>query len=217
MVRASGVVLVAALGVAALPGVVAADEYDDDEYDDEEPGPTGTRVEAAVGLMFGSIGADDYVGDATGGAIDLGIRRRRWLGYGEYGLYHHHGKLADMSISGLLHRASANARYDLEQLWFDRHAVLSAWAEVGIGYQLIRWEAGGTLGRPDASIGIGGGIQVGKENHRIGIGYAIRLIATPAPERKGEPLQCAGPCYEPTGPLGLDVGGLLVILFPFEV
>jgi hypothetical protein len=205
----SSVVLCVAL-VAALPEVAVADEWD-------EPAPRRARFEAAVGLMFGSHGADDYVGDQTGGAIDVGIRSGKWFGYGEYALFHHHGELADMTISGLLHRASANVRYDLKQLWFDDAGVLSAWIEAGIGYELIRWEAGGNLGRPDASIGVGGGIQIGKAGKRIGIGYAIRLLATPAPERKGEPLQCAGPCYEPTGPLGVDLGGIFVILFPFEL
>jgi hypothetical protein len=214
MVRASGVVLGVALGVAALPGVAVAEG---DELGSDEPEPRRARVEAAVGLMFGSVGADDYVGSATGGAIDLGLRRGRWFGYGEYALFQHDGELADVAISGLLHRASANARYDLRQLWFGDEAVLSAWFEAGLGYELIRWEGGGNLGRPDASVGIGGGIQVGEEASRIGIGYSIRLLFTPAPERKGEPMQCAGPCYEPTGPLGVDVGGLFVILFPFEV
>lgn len=211
MVRATGVVVLAVL--AAMPGASIAD----DELSSEDPRGQRVRVEAAVGLMFGSHGVDDYVGDHDGGAFALGLRRGRWFGYGEYALFQHDGEVGEHTISGLLHRASLNGRYDIKQMWFGPRAVLAAWLEVGTGYELVRWEGGGSLGRPDLSVGLGGGIQIGDDGDRIGIGYAVKLLVAPAPERKDDMPGCAGPCYEASGPLGVDVGGLFVILFPFGV
>ena len=92
---------------------------------------------------------------------------------------------------------------------------LDFWGEAGLGVEHLRWDAGGTLTRPDLSLGIGATfIYLGRSRHS-GITAGLRITIAPRTDDDGAPPTCGGPCDTATPPASLDRSFLFDITVPF--
>jgi hypothetical protein len=112
-------------------------------------------------------------------------------------------------IDGIVHRIGANVRYSVAKLTGDDVPLRGDfWLEGGIGEQMIRWDLGGELHRPDVSFGFGGqfGGRFGREHdHHAGMYYALKVTLARAPsEFSDRAPTCAGPCDSATRPISVD-------------
>src|SRR6185503_4624260 len=135
-------------------------------------------------------------GDSSGTAIpfhlDLGLRRDRWLAFASYDVFGvtarvpalpapdatdaaRTSELASLGDgSGLAHRVGVAARYTLTR-FSESDGGLDFWTEGGLGVEHLRWDAGGTLTRPDISLGIGATfVYLGRSTHS-GITAGLRI------------------------------------------
>jgi hypothetical protein len=186
------------------------------------------RAFAAVGVRFGNFTIN---GDSSGTAIpfhiDAGLRRSRWLVFGSYdvlGVTAHVPPPDDparmtssVSLgdgSGLAHRFGATARYSVGRFG-ESDGGLELWTEGGIGVQHLRWDAGGTLTRPDVTFGIGlTVIYLGREHHTGGT-LGLHVMLSPRNDTSNTVPTCGGPCDTATAPGTLDRSFLFDITVPF--
>ena len=167
-----------------------------------------TRVFAAAG---GRIGSFTLEGNGTGAAIafhlDLGVRRDRWLAFGSYD--------ALGVTTGLAHRLGVAARYSLSR-FAENDVGLDVWTEAGVGVEHVRWDAGGTLTRPDLALGIGATLLYLDRVRHTGVTAGLRI--TIAPRDVSAPAHapsCGGPCDTATPPASFDRSFLFDITVPF--
>ena len=191
-----------------------------------------TRMFAAAGVRFGSFTIN---GDSSGTAIpfhlDLGVRRDRWLAFASYDVFGvtarvpalppgpiEAARASELSAlgdgSGVAHRFGVAARYTLSR-FSENDGGLDFWGEAGLGVEHLRWDAGGTLTRPDLSLGIGATfIYLGRSRH-AGITAGLRITIAPRTDGANAPPTCGGPCDTATPPASLDRSFLFDITIPF--
>jgi hypothetical protein len=186
------------------------------------------RAFAAIGVRFGNFTIN---GDSSGTAIpfhiDAGVRRSRWVVFASYDVL---GVSADVPApddparttssvptgdgSGLAHRLGATARYSVGRFG-ETDGGLELWTEGGIGVQHLRWDAGGTLTRPDVGFGVGMTvIYLGREHHTGGT-IGLHVMLSPRNDTSNTAPACGGPCDTATPPSSLDRGFLFDITLPF--
>lgn len=187
---------------------------------------------AAAGVRFGSFTIN---GDSSGTAIpfhlDLGVRRDRWLAFASYDVFGVTARVPALAPggadtaraselpplgdgSGLAHRLGIAARYTLTRFG-ESDGGLEIWAEGGLGVEHLRWDAGGTLTRPDLALGIGATfIYLGRSRHS-GITTGLRITIAPRNDVSNAPPACGGPCDTATPPSSLDRSFLFDITVPF--
>jgi hypothetical protein len=147
-----------------------------------------------------------------------GVHHERLTLLGEYSLggigYHPDalpaGLRADVSSvpgsDGLIHRFGAVARYayakaatDVEDEGFQ--VLGDLYVDLGAGVEVIRWDNGGTLVRPDLAFGIGGEWGFRVSSHQRGlVSVALRMHVARRDDRDGLPEVCSAPCTSPTSP-----------------
>lgn len=190
------------------------------------------RVYAAAGVRFGSFTIN---GDSSGTAIpfhlDLGVRRDRWLAFASYDVFGVTARVPSLSPaetaaarspelsslgdgSGLAHRFGVAARYTLSRFG-ESDGGLDFWAEGGVGVEHLRWDAGGTLTRPDLSLGVGATVIFLGRTHHAGITIGLRVTIAPRNNASNAPPTCGGPCDTATAPASLDRSFLFDITVPF--
>lgn len=183
------------------------------------------RWEGAFGIRVGTFHVGPFDGFAFGFHLDGGVRLDRLFLYGEYsymGISNTPPAQSDQSamssvpidtkpqeISGIVQRVGANARYSLGKLASNDIPIRGDfWIEGGVGEQLVRWDRGGELHRPDLSFGFGGqfSARLGHaHDHRAGFYYALKATFAHAPAAYLQQTKtCAGPCDTPTGPIPVD-------------
>jgi hypothetical protein len=153
--------------------------------------------------------------------LAAGLHRSRLSLLGEYslgGIGYHPSSLATLSPArsdgspvtvgsdGLMHRFGAVARWayakgqsDVESGGFQGLGDL--YVDVGAGVEVIRWDDGGTLLRPDLAFGIGGetGFRVSK-TQRGTLAVALRMHVARRDDRDNLAATCAAPCTWPSAP-----------------
>lgn len=192
-----------------------------------------TRVFVAAGVRFGSFTIN---GDSSGTAIpfhlDAGVRTGRWLAFASYDAFGVTARVPALPAagtadaarslelaalgdgSGLAHRLGAAARYTLAR-FSENDGGLDFWGEAGLGVQHLRWDAGGTLTRPDLSLGIGATfVYLGRSRHS-GITAGLRITIAPRNDHANAPPACGGPCDTATPPASFDRSFLFDLTVPF--
>jgi hypothetical protein len=189
------------------------------------------RISGGIGVRFGSFTVN---GDSTGAAIpfhlDLGARHRRLFLFASYDLFSIDANVptiepGDTSAraaaltqlgdgSGLVHRVGATARYALAR-FAEHDGGFDLWTEAGVGFQHVRWDAGGVWTRPDLALGFGATmLYLGKRQH-AGASIGLRVMLAPRSDVMGAPAVCGGPCDEATPPSGTDRSFMFDITVPF--
>ena len=79
----------------------------------------------------------------------------------------------------------------------------NVWAEAGIGFQHVAWDAGGVWTRPELSFGVGGTMFGRGDTKHGGMTAGFRVTLAPRNNASG-PSICAGPCDMATAPSGWD-------------
>ena len=146
-----------------------------------------------------------------------GIHRSRLSFLAEYSLggvgYHttlsparSDGTPVTVGSDGLMHRFGAVARWayakgqtDVESDGFQ--ALGDLYVDAGAGVEVIRWDDGGELVRPDLAFGIGGefGFRASK-TQRGTLSIALRMHVARRNDRDNLAETCAAPCTSPTAP-----------------
>jgi hypothetical protein len=187
---------------------------------------------AAAGVRFGSFTIN---GDSSGTAIpfhlDLGVRRDRWAAFASYDVFGVTARVPALAPagadtartselpslgdgSGLAHRIGVAGRYTLTR-FSESDGGLDFWTEAGFGVEHLRWDAGGTLTRPDVSLGIGATFIYLGSSHHAGITVGLRITIAPRNDASNAPPACGGPCDTATPPATLDRSFLFDITLPF--
>lgn len=146
--------------------------------------------------------------------IAAGIHRDRIAFLAEYSLggMGYHPMLSpargDVTIGsdGLIHRLGAVARFayakgqsDVESGGFQGLGDL--FVDAGAGVEMIRWDDGGTLVRPDLSFGLGGETGFRVSPHQRGtLEIALRVHVARRSDRDGLADTCSAPCSWPSAP-----------------
>jgi hypothetical protein len=146
--------------------------------------------------------------------FDAGVHRDRLSFLGEYslgGIGYHPMVTAlrtDGAIGsdGLIHRfggvarwAYAKAATEVEDEGFQ--VLGDLYVDVGGGIEVIRWDNGGTLVRPDLAFGIGGewGFRVSPKQRGL-VSIALRMHVARRNDRDNAAEVCSAPCSWPTSP-----------------
>lgn len=149
--------------------------------------------------------------------FDAGLHRSRLSFLAEYSLggigYHttlsparSDGSPVTVGSDGLMHRFGAVVRWayakgqsDVESGGFQGLGDL--YVDAGAGVEVIRWDDGGTLVRPDLAFGIGGetGFRVSK-TQRGTLAVALRMHVARRDDRDNLAATCAAPCTWPSEP-----------------
>jgi len=172
-----------------------------------------------VGMLIGGFRVGPISGMAAGLKLGAGVRLDRIALDGEYDFISvgESDYTNPDPVRGLVHRIGANIRYSFATL--SKHGFPlrgDFWLEAGVGRQYLRWYGGGKLTRNDVSLGLAGQLsfRFGETKHKkIGLFYALKVMASKRPDEKMLPPTCAGPCDEPTGPIPYDLG----VFFDFAV
>lgn len=201
------------------------------DYDADRDRYARWRLSGGIGVRFGGFMVN---GDSTGVAIpfhlDLGARHRRLYVFASYDLFSIDAEVpsfdpADTARaseltalgdgSGLVHRVGATARYAIARLG-EHDGGLDVWTEAGVGFQHVRWDAGGVWTRPDLEIGLGATVlYLGRKQH-AGASIGLRILLAPRSDvMGGEPAVCGGPCDRATPPSGTDRSFMFDITLPF--
>lgn len=200
MRRTLGVIVFVALGLVGA-GTARADR-----------GIRSARLEGGIGIRYGSFLID---GEDPGGVhpfhFDAGLRFDRWLFDLEYQLASVHldadaaarGGATFGGARGLVHRAGANARWSFGRVG-ESDGGFDVWAELGLGVEHIRWNAGGAWTRPDLALGIGTSLLGWSAHEHGGLSVGLRVTLARRHDVTGAPATCAGPCDAPTPPTGWD-------------
>ncbi|HUJ57453.1 MAG TPA: hypothetical protein VLX92_03145 [Kofleriaceae bacterium] len=179
------------------------------------PGPHWQRE---LDARFGSATVDgapiDY---KLGVAIAGGLRFDRLTVLGEYAIagvgYQGpfdasaaRGALPEGDTDGIMHRFGltgrvAFARGDTEPSVGNPGVDGTLWLEAGAGEEIIDWDKGGALHRPDLALGIGvtGGYRTGHGN-RGGIVLGFRVLFAERTDLDQTSATCSAPCTEATRP-----------------
>ena len=183
----------------------------------EKPRPF--RLEAGIGVRWGSflVNNVDATESVTQFHLDGGFRFRdhRVFLYGQYALQSMQIPLDELAARsgtpvgigngrGLLHRLAAHGRYTFARGVGEGDGGIDLFADVGVGVQHIRWDAGGAWTRPDLQLALGlAGFGVGDTQHG-GLSIAMVLTLAPRNDVAGAGPGCGGPCDYATEPTGFD-------------
>ena len=181
------------------------------------------RWEGAFGFRVGSFHVGSFDGLAFGLHLDGGIRFDKLQLLGEYSFMSISqqpptdndaaaAKAAPTpaaDLSGIVQRVGLDARYSVAKIVGEEVPLRGDfWLEGGFGEQVIRWELGGELHRPDVSFGFGGqfSARFGEHHdHHVGVYYAFKALLAHGPASYvNSPPTCAGPCDTATRPIGID-------------
>jgi hypothetical protein len=149
--------------------------------------------------------------------FDAGVHRDRFALLAEYSIggvgYHTtivpergDGTPVNVGSDGLIHRFGALARYSFAKIAStpesDEFQVMGdLFIDAGAGVEVIRWDDGGTLVRPDLALGIGGSLAFRVSNHQRGaLSVALRSYAARRSDRDGLAELCSAPCSWPSSP-----------------
>jgi hypothetical protein len=149
--------------------------------------------------------------------FDAGIHRDRLALLAEYSIggigYHTtivpergDGTPVSVGSDGLIHRFGALGRYSFAKIASapesdEFQAIGDLFVDVGAGVEVIRWDDGGTLVRPDLAFGIGASLAFRVSNHQRGaLSVAVRSYAARRSDRDGLPETCSAPCSWPSSP-----------------
>ncbi len=167
--------------------------------------PIEKRVEFDVGLLLGGMDIGTTRADATGLAVNAGIR------LGELSIL---GEVDYMALRaeerGTMTRVGITSRYSLVPLGDDhRFATSDIWLEGGVGWEHMTWRSGGVLDRADVVLGIGWQANIimdRKTAHPRFLGpyFALRTFVAQGPAADGM-VTCGGPCDRQTLPSSTDV------------
>jgi hypothetical protein len=181
------------------------------------------RWEGAFGIRVGSFHVGEFDGSGFGVHLDGGVRVDRLLLMAEYGFMSISNEpdqpsgtaeattapLPASVLEGFVQRFGVDARYSVGKVASDEIPLRGDfWVEGGFGEQLVRWDRGGELHRPDLSLGFGGQFS-GRfghgHDHHAGIYYALKATFAHAPTAYANlPPTCAGPCDNATRPISID-------------
>ena len=211
---------------------IATPAYEHPPYEPRRSRWTQLRLFVAAGVRFGSFTIN---GDSSGTAIpfhlDAGVRRDRWLAFASYDVFGvtarvpavpdgplgaaRSSELAGLGDgSGVAHRVGVAARYTLSR-FSENDGGLDFWGEAGLGVEHLRWDAGGTLTRPDLALGIGATfVYLGRSRHS-GITAGLRITIAPRTDDANAPPACGGPCDTATPPASFDRSFLFDLTVPF--
>lgn len=177
------------------------------------------RWEGAFGIRVGDYRAGAFDGTAFGFHLDGGMRFDRVQLLAEYSLLEVSqdvpaasdamGAQAMTTTDGLVQRVGLDARYSLGKLASEDIPLRGDfWIEGGVGEELLQWQLGGEMHRPDVSFGFGGQFsgRFGRaHDHHAGLYYALKATFARAPASYADlPATCAGPCDTATRPIGID-------------
>jgi hypothetical protein len=149
--------------------------------------------------------------------FDAGVHRDRLALLAEYSIggigYHTtivpergDGTPVSVGSDGLIHRFGALARYSFAKIASapdseEFQAIGDLFVDVGAGVEVIRWDDGGTLVRPDLAFGIGASLGFRVSNHQRGaFSVAFRSYAARRSDRDGLAETCSAPCSWPSSP-----------------
>ena len=209
--------------LALAPSIARADEAFDEMLH--------WQIEPA--FRFGPVRLDGQTVGFIGGALDLGVRFRRFALVAD---------LAEMSVEaetapaltiaqgvampglvagsgGTMDRFGMTGRYYFTRM-VDHDVLGDAWVGLGVGREVFEWDVGGTLARTDLLLAIGGtfgGHQDFRRDERrwwMGTSFVLNVIYA----RRGDGLQpfaCGGPCDVATRPSGFDRTIAVDWSFPF--
>jgi hypothetical protein len=146
-----------------------------------------------------------------------GVHRERLALLAEYSLggigYHTtlspqrtDGTAVTVGSDGLIHRVGAVARWayakaqtDVESGGFQ--ALGDLYVDLGAGVEVIRWDDGGTLVRPDLAFGFGGEFGFRATSHQRGtVAIALRMHVARRSDRDNLAETCSAPCSSPSAP-----------------
>jgi hypothetical protein len=114
---------------------------------------------------------------------------------------------APTSNSGSFTRIGALARYTVRSKFGgtssgEKSLLARAWILAGVGHEIVLWDAGGRLTRPDLAIGLGGSFGgIGKRS--FGDSY-FEIQLWIAPRSRSGATTCGGPCDIATPPPPFD-------------
>lgn len=179
------------------------------------------RWEAAVGGTFGTIKLRHQ--DIGGGGLILqgGMRNHRFAVMADYRDIGVHwtadgnaarGQVPPVDTDGNLHRFALSARWNVLSLGATTEPLMHEFCEVfalaGVGAQLIEWDQGGALWRPDLELGGGVRMYGIRINDRRTVGVLFRLaeVMTRRPAGYDTSPTCVGPCDVATSPTGWEKG-----------
>jgi hypothetical protein len=198
------------------------DEEDEVDRDRRDPVlPQMPRFLIELGFVSSDMMVDRFETDIDAFVIAAGRLRGRTYYYGELISGWQHGKLDGERTSGFAGTASLRARRAVGRMHLDDKresiwATADTWVDVGIGYQLLRW-GDGQVGRPEVSLGIGGGYLLGKRSRCGGMGLELRLIVAPGARVESTAGRCIGACEPASVSLHrYDVGAQATFRFPFS-
>jgi hypothetical protein len=191
------------LAVLAICDVARADERADERI----------RLEGGLGVRWvDMILVNQDVDAGHQGHLDVGVRRDRWLVYGEYDLMQLTYKGPPIEVGergtetvngrGLLHRLGGNVRYTVGRIGNSHDGGLDLYGELGGGIEHFVWDIGGVLTRPDLAIGVGTQ-ALALDDHQFG-GISLGFRAVLARHDAHGALACGGPCDRATAPTGWD-------------
>jgi hypothetical protein len=188
----------ALVAIASLATLAAADDR-----------PPSVSWEAQIALRGGTLRFDE----GTSGAIGLGARFGIVLGrlavlvdYSDLGTSAPPGWMfgpaamggvaPSAGSNGTLFRFGALARYQVRN---SGHTYIErAWLSAGLGEELVVWDVGGRLHRPDFAIGFGGALG-GRGTRAWGDSF-LEVTLWIAPRALGGATTCGGPCDIATPP-----------------
>ena len=176
----------------------------------------GTTMEGSVAARMGSYQLD---GVDTGEIClhsSLGMRHDRLALVGAYDYCGttwpgmdttRGGPASSRDADGSIHQLALFGRWYFAHLSMKPADVWLAgdfFAEVGGGEQLLDWDGGGRLTRPDFEFGIGGHEVIHAGHTKFGLEVALHAAIARRPNDIVGPPTCAGPCDTPTRPSAYD-------------
>ena len=229
------------LVIIALLATVRLAHADDDESAAEVQVAEQDRLpqwEGALAFDAGSFHTSSVTNLAVGLDVEAGLRMNRLALLGEYrflGLSSFDGPtpptagVAAMASTtpaasvptGYVHRFGLALRYSLFEVFTPCHTDwpcgfrTDLWLEGGVGEQLIQWDAGGQLHRPDVSLGLGWSIGGRDDSRHEAYFIAVRATLSRPPAGVSNTPTCAGPCDTPTPPVNVDRSILFTTGFVF--
>ncbi len=167
--------------------------------------PIAKRLEFDVGMLVGGLNMGTTRADATGLAVNTGMR------FGELSIL---GELNYFGVHalerGTMTRVGLTTRYSLVPLGDPKNfATSDIWLEGGLGWERVSWRSGGVLDRPDLALGFGwqSNIVMDKNSDHprfLGPYFALRALVSQGPD-SGAEATCGGPCDRATALAGTDV------------
>tara|TARA_R110002096_G_scaffold436021_1_gene665158 strand:+ start:6736 stop:7401 length:666 start_codon:yes stop_codon:yes gene_type:complete len=167
--------------------------------------PIPKRLEFDVGMLVGGLNMGTTHADATGLAVNAGMRLGEVSILGELNYFGIQG-----AERGTMTRVGLTTRYSLVPLGDPKSfATSDLWLEGGIGWEHVAWRSGGVLDRPDLALGFGWQSNFVMDKHSdhpryLGPYFALRTLIGQGPATNEE-ATCGGPCDRATAPSTTDV------------